>query len=62
VSSAEEEDLLNFHEKLAYQDRQFVVFPGAAHSVSLGTNRAQFWHVMRTFLEMPPRLDGAKAS
>src|SRR5882757_688272 len=58
---ATEEDLLNFYRKLPYQDRQFVVLPGAAHSVSLGTNRQQFWHVMRTFLEMPPRLDGGKA-
>ena len=58
---ATEEDLLNFYKKLPYQDRQFVVLPGAAHSVSLGTNRQQFWHVMRTFLEMPPRLDGGKA-
>jgi pimeloyl-ACP methyl ester carboxylesterase len=57
---ATEEDLLNFYRKLPYQDRQFVVLPGAAHSVSLGTNRQQFWHVMRTFLEMPPRLDGGK--
>jgi pimeloyl-ACP methyl ester carboxylesterase len=57
---ATEEDLLNFYKKLPYQDRQFVVLPGAAHSVSLGTNREQFWHVMRTFLEMPPRLDGGK--
>jgi len=58
---ATEEDLLNFYKKLPYQDRQFVVLPGAAHSVSLGTNRQQFWHVMRTFLEMPPRQDGGKA-
>jgi alpha-beta hydrolase superfamily lysophospholipase len=57
---ATEEDLLNFYRKLPYQDRQFVVLPGATHSVSLGTNRQQFWHVMRTFLEMPPRLDGGK--
>ncbi len=57
---ATEEDLLNFYQKLPYPDRQFVVLPGAAHSVSLGTNRQQFWHVMRTFLEMPPRLDGGK--
>jgi pimeloyl-ACP methyl ester carboxylesterase len=58
---ATEEDLLNFYQKLPYPDRQFVVLPGAAHSVTLGTNRAQCWHVMRTFLEMPPRLDGRKA-
>src|ERR1700686_3684044 len=31
---ATEEDLLNFYQKLPYEDRQFVVLPGAAHSVS----------------------------
>ena len=59
---ATEEDLLDFYKKLPYQDRQFVILPGTAHSVSMGTNRQQFWHVMRTFLDMPPRLDGAKVS
>jgi alpha-beta hydrolase superfamily lysophospholipase len=54
---ASEEDLLNFFRKLPVPDRQFVILPGAAHSVALGTNRKQFWHVMRSFLEMPPRLD-----
>jgi len=54
---ASEEDLLNFFRKLPVPDRQFAVLPGAAHSVALGTNRLQFWHVMRSFLDMPPRLD-----
>ena len=58
---ATEEDLLNFYQKLPYPDRQFVVLPGAAHSVTMGTNREQCWHVIRTFLEMPPRVDGVKA-
>jgi alpha-beta hydrolase superfamily lysophospholipase len=53
---ASEDDLLNFFRKLAVQDRQFVVLPGASHSVALGANRAQFWHVRRSFLEMPRRL------
>lgn len=57
---ATEDDLLNFFRKLPVQDRQFVVLPGASHSVALGTNRQQFWHVMRSFLEMPPRLDQAR--
>jgi alpha-beta hydrolase superfamily lysophospholipase len=57
---ATEEDLLNFYQKLPYPDRQFVVLPGAAHSVTMGTNREQCWHVIRTFLEMPPRVDGVK--
>jgi pimeloyl-ACP methyl ester carboxylesterase len=58
---ASEDDLLNFFRKLPVQDRQFVVLPGASHSVSLGTNRRQFWHLMRSFLEMPPRLDAGNS-
>jgi len=59
---ATEVDLINFYEKLPYSDRQFVILPGAAHALSLGINRQQFWHVMRAFLDMPPRLDGIKSS
>ena len=55
---ASEEDLLNLFRKLPVPDRQFAVLPGASHSVALGINREQFWHVMRSFLDMPPRLDG----
>ena len=57
-----EEDLLNFFTKLQVQDREFVVLPGAAHLPDLGTNRRQFWHAVRGFLDMPPRLDLTKAS
>jgi alpha-beta hydrolase superfamily lysophospholipase len=57
---ATEDDLLNFYRKLPVPDRQFVVLPGASHSVALGTNRQQFWHVMRSFLDMPSRLDAQK--
>jgi alpha-beta hydrolase superfamily lysophospholipase len=57
---ASEQDLLNFFQKLPVPDREFVILPGAAHSVALGTNRHQFWHVMRSFLEMPARLDVQK--
>lgn len=58
---ATEEDLLAFFRKLATSDREFVVLPGAAHSVALGVNRRQFWHVMRAFLDAPARLDPAGA-
>ena len=58
---ATEEDLLNFFRSLPVPDREFVVLPGAAHSVALGTNRSQLWHVMRGFLDMPPRLDKSAA-
>jgi alpha-beta hydrolase superfamily lysophospholipase len=56
---ATEEDLLNFFQKLPVPDREFVILPGASHSIGLGLNRYQFWHVMRSFLEMPKRLDAS---
>jgi len=59
---ATEQDVLNFFQKLPHPDRQFAVLPGTAHSVVLGINRQQSWHVMRAFLEMPPRLDGGQAA
>ncbi len=45
------------HEWLPNRDRQFVVLAGAAHSLGMDKNRHRLWHVMRAFLEMPPRLD-----
>jgi len=54
---AMEEDLLNFFKKLQTPEREFVVLPGASHSIALGTNRRQLWHVMRAFLNIPPRRD-----
>ena len=58
---ATEQDLLNFYQKLPNADRQFVILPGIAHSVVLGVNRQLTWHVVRAFLETPPRLDGGQA-
>ena len=54
---ATEDDVLSFFKKLPLPDREFVLLPGAAHSIALGTNRRQFWHVMRSFLDMPMRLN-----
>ena len=34
--------------------------PGMAHSVVLGLNRDQLWHVMRSFLQMPRRHDSLR--
>ncbi len=48
------DDLSDFYKRLPNGDRQFVILPGTAHSVVLGLNRQQFWHVMRSFLTMPP--------
>jgi alpha-beta hydrolase superfamily lysophospholipase len=58
---ASDEDCLNFYRKLPNSDRQFAILPGMAHSLVLGLNRHQLWHVTRAFLEMPPRLDSLKA-
>jgi alpha-beta hydrolase superfamily lysophospholipase len=54
---ATEVDILNFYRQLTVPDRQMVILPGLAHSLALGINRQLFWHVMRAFLDMPPRLD-----
>ena len=54
---ATEADLLSFYQKLPVPDREFAILPAASHSIALGLNRHQFWHVIRTFLEMPKRLD-----
>jgi pimeloyl-ACP methyl ester carboxylesterase len=46
-------DLEEFFNLLPNGDRQFVILPGTAHSVTLATNRELFWHVTRGFLTMP---------
>src|ERR1700744_5278235 len=46
-------DLEDFFNKLPNGDRQFIILPGTAHSVTLATNRQLFWHVARAFLNMP---------
>jgi pimeloyl-ACP methyl ester carboxylesterase len=46
-------DLEEFFNLLPNGDRQFVILPGTAHSVTLATNRELFWHVARAFLTMP---------
>ena len=46
-------DLEEFYNKLPNGDRQFIILPGTAHSVALAINRQLFWHVTRSFLNMP---------
>jgi pimeloyl-ACP methyl ester carboxylesterase len=46
-------DLEQFFNLLPNGDRQFIILPGTAHSVTLATNRQLFWHVTRSFLTMP---------
>jgi len=53
---ATEDDLLNFYRKLPVPDREFAILPSASHSIALGLNRHQFWHVVRGFLGMPKPL------
>ena len=52
-----QEDLIAFFTRLANNDKQFVVVPGAAHSLVLGYNRARFWHALDAFLRPPARED-----
>jgi pimeloyl-ACP methyl ester carboxylesterase len=46
-------DIEAFFNLLPNGDRQFIILPGTAHSVTLATNRQLFWHVARAFLTMP---------
>jgi pimeloyl-ACP methyl ester carboxylesterase len=46
-------DIEEFFNLLPNGDRQLVILPGTAHSVTLATNRQLFWHVARAFLTMP---------
>jgi hypothetical protein len=46
-------DIEAFFNKLPNGDRQFVILPGAAHSLTLAINRQLFRHVARAFLNMP---------
>ena len=46
-------DLEEFFNLLPNGDRQLVTIAGAAHSLTLATNRQLFWHVTRAFLTQP---------
>ena len=48
------DDLTDFFKRLPNGDRQFVILPGAAHSLITSINRRQTWHAVHSFLEMPP--------
>lgn len=52
-----EADLLDFFGKLASRDREYVVVPGAAHSLVLAYNRERFWYAVHAFLSPPARRD-----
>ena len=46
-------DLEEFFNLLPNGNRQFVILPDTAHSVTLAINRQLFWHVANAFLTMP---------
>ncbi len=47
------EDLSEFYKRLPSGARQFIILPGAAHSLIANVNRRQTWHTVRAFLSMP---------
>ena len=53
-------DLLNMYRKFPNNDKWYVTIPGAAHSLVYATNRHLTFHIVKTFLELPPRLDSLK--
>ena len=50
------EDLFDFYRQLPNGDRQFVIIPNTAHSISSANNRHLANHVMQAFLTMPPQV------
>lgn len=54
---ATEEDLINFFRLLPNADKQFIVVAGQAHSSTLGINRHRFFHILKSFITFPARLD-----
>ncbi len=49
-------DLLDFYGQLPNGDRQFVILPNVAHSVTSSKNRQMAFHVIHAFLTMPPQV------
>lgn len=49
-------DLLDFYNQLPNGDRQFVILPHVAHSVTESNNRQMAFHVINAFLTMPPQV------
>ena len=53
------EDLLDFYAQLSNGDRQFVILPHTAHSLSYSNNRHLLWYTVRNFLLAPPAIPAA---
>ena len=56
VTGSTNADLLDFYDKLPNGDRQFVILPHVAHSVTESNNRHMAFHVIQAFLSMPPQV------
>ena len=54
---ATDADVIDFYSRLPHRDKQLVSIGGLAHNTQLGVNRARFWHAMKSFLDMPNRVD-----
>jgi len=53
-----DEDNAAFYAALPTKDKHMITLSGQAHNMTVGLNRHRFWHVLRSFLEMPERVDG----
>ena len=53
-----DEDNAAFYAALPTKDKHMVTLSGQAHNMTVGLNRHRFWHVLRSFMEMPVRVDG----
>ena len=54
---ATDEDVIGFYSALPNKDKQMIMMSGQAHNTTIGINRHRFWHVLDSFLTMPPRVD-----
>jgi hypothetical protein len=50
------------YRKFPNNDKQYITMPGTAHSLVYAWNRHQLWHIMKAFLELPPRLDALQTA
>lgn len=56
---AGDEDILSFFKLLPNPDKHLSIMAGSAHVAPFGINRHRFYHLLRGFLELPPRRDAA---
>lgn len=52
-----DEDNADFYAALTTKDKEMIIMSGQAHNMTVGLNRHRFWHVLRSFLDMPDRVD-----